>query len=70
MPKRTVAEFVEIAQPIIEEYKNSVVEATINFQKSTKEQLADMSESEAVVFYAMLTNAQNEIEKIAEEQPT
>lgn len=66
MPERTIAEFVNIADPIIEEYRSRLVEAFNRLKKSIEEDLQDMNENEARIFYTMLDNVQKEIEGLAE----
>lgn len=66
MPERTIAEFVSMAEPVIEEYRNGVIEAFNKLKKSIEDNFSDMSESEARIFYMMLANVQKEIEGLAE----
>lgn len=67
MAARTMAEFVNIAQPIVEEYRNELIKAFSKLKKDIEEKLSDMNESEASIFYVMLTDVQKEIDKMAEE---
>lgn len=66
MQERTIAEFISIAEPIIEEYRIGVIEAFNKLKKGIEEDLSDMSESEGTIFYTMLANVQKEIEGLAE----
>lgn len=64
MPERTTVEFVNIAQPIVEEYRSGIMEVLSKFNKSVEEKLSDMTESEAILFYAMMQTVQKEINKM------
>lgn len=67
MSKRTMSEFVSIIQPIIDEYQNAMIEMTKKLNKDLTEKVPDMNESEALIFYTMITDVQKKLEKIGEE---
>lgn len=67
MSKRTMSEFVSIIQPIIDEYQNMMIEVTKKLNKDLIEKVPDMNESEALIFYTMITDVQKKLEKIGEE---
>lgn len=67
MSERTIAEFVGIAEPIIEEYKNGILDANLKLKRSLEENLSDMNESETKILYSMIDNLKGEIAKMMEE---
>lgn len=68
MSKRTVAEFKDIAQSIIDEYQAAMVEASVKLKKEFEKKLPDMNKNEAVIFFTMFSNVENEIEKVFNEE--
>lgn len=63
MSERSIAEFTNIVQPILDEYKRGTTEVLNKFKKSLDENISDMSKDEQIIFATMFSRAQRELEE-------